>query len=225
MLRVWYCMWCCLQARLAGQHLPTLQAVVMADASRLARWGQRCRAAIATAAGAAAAAAGAQMLAAAAAPAGAATALPAAGAVVPAGPVHGLVRTDDNATQQAGAAGSATGAATTAGTTAEVPMGGPAAVGTAAAPVAGSAAAYAASDSLVGELQQAAAASDVPLELLAAAVSADVQEREAVEAAASRDDAAWHLLHDASVVAAKEEAVLLPAVLKVGVVQRRVVPT
>jgi hypothetical protein len=65
-------------------------------------------------------------------------------------------------------------------------------------------------------LQQAAAASGVPLELLAAAVGADLQEREAVEAAASRDDAAWHLLHDASVVAANEEAVLLPAVLEVG---------
>jgi hypothetical protein len=70
---------------------------------------------------------------------------------------------------------------------------------------------------LVGELQAVAAASDVPLELLAAAVSADVQEGEAAEAAAGRDDAAWHLLHDASVVAAKEEAVLLPAVLEVGV--------
>jgi hypothetical protein len=73
----------------------------------------------------------------------------------------------------------------------------------------------AAAGGLVGELQQAAAASNVPLDLLAAAVSADVQEKEAVEAAASRDDAAWHLLHDASVVAAKEEAVLLPAVLEV----------
>jgi hypothetical protein len=79
-------------------------------------------------------------------------------------------------------------------------------------------AAAAAPTGLVGELQQAAAASNVPLDLLAAAVSADVQEREAAEAAASRDDAVWHLLHDASVVAAKEEGVLLPAVLEVRLV-------
>jgi hypothetical protein len=32
--------------------------------------------------------------------------------------------------------------------------------------------------------------------------------------------AAWHLLHDASVVAAKEEAVLLPVVLEVRLVPR-----
>jgi hypothetical protein len=70
----------------------------------------------------------------------------------------------------------------------------------------------------VGELKQAAAASNVPLDLLAAAVGTEVQQREAAEAAASRDAAAWHLLHDASVVAAKEEAVLLPAVLEVGAV-------
>ncbi|KAF6257588.1 hypothetical protein COO60DRAFT_1461120 [Scenedesmus sp. NREL 46B-D3] len=153
-------------ARLSGQHLPTLQQLVLADAARLARWGG----------------------------------------------LQDLERTEsDPPVQQAGVTAEK---ATTAGTTAGTGSPGAAAAATAgsAAGSAGGAAAPVASAGLAGELQQAAAAADVPLDLLAAAVAADVRERDAVEAAAGRDDAAWHLLHDASVVAAKEEAVLLPAV-------------
>jgi hypothetical protein len=133
---------------------------------------------------------------------------------MPAGPLQGLARTDDAATQQhAGQTTAAAELTTTAGSTEGLES--TPANKSSAGSSDESSAVTAAPGSLVSELKQAAAASNVPLELLAAAVGAEVQQREVKEAAASRDAAAWHLLHDASVVAGKEEAVLLPAVLEV----------
>jgi hypothetical protein len=67
---------------------------------------------------------------------------------------------------------------------------------------------------IAAELQQVAEDSQVPLDLLAAAVAADVEDQEVAAAAATRVETAWRLLHDASVVGCKEEAVLVPAVKK-----------
>lgn len=92
---------CCVQARLRGEHLPTLPQLVQSDIIRLTRWANRFREAMATHAAASAAAAGAEMLAAAAAAAPAAetgaAAHMASDLVPPAVGMDNLARTDDQA--------------------------------------------------------------------------------------------------------------------------------
>jgi hypothetical protein len=202
-------------ARLRGEHLPTLPQLVQSDIIRLTRWANRFREAMATHAAATAAAAGAEMLAAAAAPpqpgAAAAAVQMASELVPPAGGIDDLTRTDDPDSQAGGAADvefsvPAAGTASTAAPAVDL-------LSSANTPAGGSGSS---TDGGVGgmaaELQQVAEASQVPLDLLAAAVAADVEDQEVAAAAATRVETAWRLLHDASVVGSKEEAVLVPAV-------------
>lgn len=214
-------------ARLRGEHLPTLPDVVLSDQARLARWGQRYRAAMATEAAAAAAAAGAQMMAAAAAPVDAGS----ASSVGPASKEGALLRTDEGS-QGGVAAGTAAVLSTGSSKACQAAAAAPAGPAESDSGEGGGGSSDESSRTAAGvgqsksagwggvaggmraEVERAAAESGLPLDLLAAAVAADVREQEAVAVRATKGDLAWHLLHDASITVGKEQAVLLPEVRK-----------
>lgn len=180
-----------MQARLKGEHLPTLPDLVLSDQARLARWCERYKAAMAAEAAATAAAAGAQMMAAAAAgtPDAAGTVSPTAG-VGPAG--ANMLRTDEGS-QGGAAAGTAaaltqgTGAAKTATgrdiASAEAPAGPDMPLADTETGPSDQTAGVGKGSGMGAVLQRVAVESGLPLDLLAAAVAADVQEQEAGELA------------------------------------------